>query len=111
LHPPFEVQIAVSPSCSEARKPVAPGQPGTLTVALLGSANLDVGHVDTASLTFHGANALSTSVQDINHDGIPDLVAVFDTGEVRLDPRADRGTLQGWLKNGRAFFGSGQIRV
>src|SRR5208283_2046693 len=30
LHPDFAAEIAISPSCSQARKPIAPGQPGTL---------------------------------------------------------------------------------
>jgi hypothetical protein len=92
-------------------KPVAAGQFGSVRVALLGNDKFDVSQVDTASLNFHGASALSSSVQDVNGDGIPDLLEVFDTSAVKLHPQASVGRLTGWLKNGQAFWGEDRIRV
>jgi hypothetical protein len=112
LHPPRDVSISVRPSCSSSVKPVAAGQLGTVRVALLGVANFDASQVDTSSLAFHGAKALSVVTEDVNHDGIPDLVATFHSSEVKLQPHATVARLTGWTKNGRSFSGEdNKIRV
>ena len=111
LHPPRFVSISVSPGCSSGIKPVTAGQPGTIRVALLGAANLDVSQVDPFSLALHGAKALNVVTQDVNHDGIPDLVATFDSAEVKLHPQATVSRLTGWTKNGQSFSGEDKIRV
>jgi hypothetical protein len=74
----------IRPGCSETPKPVAPGQPGTLSVALLGSDDLDVAEIEPSSLNFHGAKAVRTSIRDVNGDGKPDLVVEFDMSAVHL---------------------------
>jgi hypothetical protein len=112
LHPPRFVSISVAPSCSSTIKPITAGQLGTVRVALLGVANFDVTQVETSSLAFHGAKALSVVTEDVNHDGIPDLVAAFDSSEVKLHPQATIARLTGWMKNGQSFSGEdNRIRV
>src|SRR5258708_1089719 len=111
LHPPRFVSLSVSPGCSSEIKPVAAGQMGTARVAVLGTANFDVTQVDPSSLALHGAKALSVVTQDVNHDGIPDLVATFDSSEVKLHQQATVARLTGWLKNGQSFSGEDKIRV
>jgi len=54
---------------------------------------------------------LSSTVQDIDNDGKPDLVAVFDMQSVRLRPDATRATLSGWLKNSQLFVGEDAVIV
>jgi hypothetical protein len=112
LHPPSFISISVSPGCSSGVKPVVAGQMGRARVALLGAANFDVTQVDTSSLAFHGAKALSVVTEDVNHNGIPDLVATFDGAEVKLHPQATVARLTGWMKNGQSFSGEdNKIRV
>jgi hypothetical protein len=111
LHSPRFVSISVNPGCSSEIKPVTAGQMGTVRVALLGAANFYITQVDTSSLAFHGAKAMSLVTQDVNHDGIPDLVATFDSSEVKLHPEATVARLTGWLKNGQSFSGEDKIRV
>ena len=111
LHAPVNPQVVVSPGCALAQKPVAPGGPGLLTVAILGRAGLDVGEIDPASLRVHNATAVSTEIRDINSDGIPDLVARFDTAAMHLHPDAKKLRLSGWLKNSRMIFGEDGIQV
>jgi len=109
LYPPRNVKISVNPACSS--RLIAPGPLGTFKVALLGATDFDVNQVDPESLSFHGAKPVNVSVGDANRDGIPDLIAEFPNGTVRLSPRATHGTLTGWLKNSRAFFGSDEVVV
>jgi len=111
LYPPRTAQIVILPGCLETRKPIAPGQPGTLSVALLGSDDLDVTEIEPSSLNFHGAKAVRASIRDVNGDGKPDLVAEFDMSAVHLHPSATKGRLRGWLKNSQAFAGEENIRV
>ena len=76
--PPRSVKIAIRPGCSG--KEVAPGQPGTVSVALLGSNDFDVAEVDPASLEFpRRSSSWAPRIQDIDGDGKPDLVATFET--------------------------------
>ena len=103
------IRIAVRPGCSS--KTIAPGQPGTVSVALLGSDDFDVSEVDPASLGFHGAKLLGATVGDIDGDGKPDLVAVFEMQGVRLHPGATLATLSGWLKNSQLFVGEDAVIV
>jgi len=112
LHPPRFVSISVNPGCSSEVKPVTAGPMGKVRVALLGAANFDVIQVDTSSLALHGAKAVSVVTEDVNHDGIPDMVASFDSSEVKLHPQATVARLTGWLKNGQSFSGEdNKIRV
>jgi len=111
LHPPRFVSISVNPGCASEIKPVVAGQMGAVRVALLGAANFDVTQVDIPNLALHGAKALNVITQDVNHDGIPDLVATFDSSEVKLHSQATVVRLTGWLKNGQSFSGEAKIRV
>jgi hypothetical protein len=111
LYPPRTAQIVIRPECSDTRKPVAPGQPGTLRVALLGSDDLDVTEVEPSSLSLHGAKASRTSIRDVNGDGKPDMVVELDMSAVRLHRDARTGTLRGWMKDSQAFSGSDQVVI
>ena len=111
LHAPKQVSISVSPSCGLAQKPVAPGSPTLLAVAILGQSDFDVNEIDPMSLRLHKAAAVSTQVVDVNGDGIPDLMATFDMAVMRLHPQAKKVRLSGWLKDSRVIFGEDRIAV
>lgn len=111
LHPLRSVRIEVSPGC--ASKAVAPGQPGSVSVALLGAADLDVAEVEPASLKFHGAAPLGIATSDVNGDGQADLLLTFDMGGLRLSPGSGpkSARLTGWLKNSQAFTGTAEVLI
>jgi predicted DsbA family dithiol-disulfide isomerase len=111
LHPHRFVSVSVSPSSPSGLKPVAAGQPGTVRVALLGANNFDVREVEPSSLDLHGAKPLSISFEDVNGDGKLDLVAVFDTSQLKLHPQATVARLTGWLKSNQAFSGEDRITI
>jgi len=111
LRAPARVSIRVSPSCALPEKPIAPGSPGQVSVAILGSAQLDVSEIENSSLRMQGAPTVGTQLLDINGDGFPDLVATFDMAAIRLHPSAKKARVTGWLKNSRLIFGEDRIRV
>src|SRR5260370_22508762 len=82
---------------------------GTAQLALPGSSTFDVSQVDLASLTLHGAHATNVSVEDVNGDGVPDLLLEFPTADVQISPQATHVRLSGWLKNSRSFVGEVQL--
>jgi len=111
LYPTAVAKIVIRPGCRSAAKPIAPGERGLLTLALLGAEHLDVKNVDISSLHFHGAKALGTTVIDVDGDGKPDLLITFDMRDVKLDAKANSARLTGWLKNSQSFVGEDKIRV
>jgi len=111
LYPPRQASIVIHPGCTLASAPLASGQSGTVTVAILGSASLDVTHIDASSLRLHGVAPLSTSVADVNSDGQPDLVAVFDSSQIHLSPQATTVRLTGWMTSSQRFFASAPVTI
>jgi len=109
LFPGHSVKVMIRPGCSSPA--VAPGQPGSVQVALFGDKTFDVNQVDVASLRFHGATALNTVIGDVDGDGQPDLLVTFDMAKVKLSTAAAKARLTGWLKNSQAFFGEDNIQV
>jgi hypothetical protein len=97
----------VNPACSDPR--LERSKPGTAQLALLGSTNFDVNQVELSSLSLHGAHPVTISVEDVNNDGIPDLLLEFHMADAQLSARATRLRLSGWLKNSRAFVGEAEI--
>jgi hypothetical protein len=107
--PPRSAQVVIRRKCTDKR--MEPGAEGLIEVALLGGGDFDVNEVDSSSLYFHGAKPLRITIQDFNGDGIPDLLAVFDSTKVRLHSEAKSAHLQGWFKNSQIFIGEGQITI
>ena len=107
LYPPAVASLLVNPACSDPR--LERSKPGTAQLALLGSTNFDVNQVELSSLSLHGAHPVTISVEDVNNDGIPDLLLEFHMADAQLSARATRLRLSGWLKNSRAFVGEAEI--
>jgi hypothetical protein len=77
-----------------------------IPVAVLGSAEFDVTQIDTATLSFAGANprekgngALSCNTSDVNYDGFADLVCQYQNATAE-------GALAGSLLDGTEIQGS-----
>jgi hypothetical protein len=101
MEPPGpEVRIDVKPGSDE--NPVNLGARGTIPVAILGSADLDVRAVDVASVQFAGAAPAvdgqgrpRASLEDVDADGIADLVLHFPIAELALRPGEVEAILTG----------------
>jgi hypothetical protein len=111
----IEVHIEVKPGA--ALPTIQLGSEGVTTVAVLGSAALDVAQVDPASVYFAGAPVAlnqgvpTTSVEDVNGDGIPDLVAKFETRALQLKAGDTSASLAGKTRAGRRFHGTDAVRA
>jgi hypothetical protein len=52
-----------------------------------------------------------STIQDIDGDGEPDLVATFEMRKMKLHPSATSARLSGWLKNSQVFIGEDAVTV
>jgi hypothetical protein len=111
FYPPRQISIAIHPGCSLPGAPLAPGQSGTVTVAVLGSASLDVTQIDPQSLRLHGVAPTNTYIADVNNDGQPDLVATFDASQIHLSPQATTIRLTGWMTSSQRFWVEAAVTI
>jgi hypothetical protein len=91
--------------------PLAPGQPGTVTITIPGTGSLDVSQVDLSSLNLHGVKPLSATILEADGDSRPDLVLTFDSAQLHLSPQKKEVRLTGWLKNSQRFVASAPVTI
>jgi len=92
---------------------------GVIPVAILGSAVLDVSDIDPGSILFEGMavkavgknNKLLAHIEDVNGDGIDDLVVQIQNGENSLSPGDTEATIAGYLGDGTLFVGLDWINI
>jgi hypothetical protein len=91
---------------------------GNVPVAILSSQTFDAATVDPASVRFAGAaiitkknGTLQYLFEDVNGDGLLDLVAHFDTQALILTPVATAATVTGTTFNGRCFSGTDSVNI
>lgn len=98
--------------------PINPGSPGKIPVAILSTSSFNaVTQVDAKSVTF-GATGNEASLafcnrggEDVNGDGLPDLVCHFFTLQTGFTSASTIGVLKGKTVSGTAFQGSEAIRA
>jgi 6-phosphogluconolactonase (cycloisomerase 2 family) len=113
---PVSVNIEIKPGSSAAT--INPKSHGEIPVAILSSANFDAfRQVDTRSLTFgHSGNEQSlafcnAAAEDVNGDGLPDLVCHFNTQQAGFVAGDTQGVLKGLTLDGRAILGTAPIQI
>jgi concanavalin A-like lectin/glucanase superfamily protein len=116
----IEVAIDVRPGVAPPN-PINLSAGGNVPVALLGTRAFAAASVDPATLTFGGAPVAvrgsagrqvpQAALQDVNADGILDLVAQFPVASVKLPLGDGTGTLTGALTDGTAVSGSDVVRI
>lgn len=90
---------------------------GKIPVAILSSATFDAREVDTASLTFgrtgneESLAFCSRAPEDVNRDGLPDLVCHFNTPATWFVPGDTQGVLKGKTLTGAAIRGTDSVQI
>jgi len=114
----LHINIEVKPGSGEFA-PVNPKAKGTIPVALLSSAEFNALEVkiDPKTLTF-GSTGIEQSLrrcgkegEDVNGDGLLDLVCHFDNQLAKFAEDEDVGIVQGVTNAGLPFEGRGMLKV
>jgi hypothetical protein len=94
------------------------GSNGTTPVAIFGSPTFDVRQIDPTTITLANASVKLKNngkpmayYEDVNGDGIPDIVAHFTTSALKLTSSTVKATLQGQLIGGTPIKGSDSVRI
>ena len=95
------------------------GSAGVVPVAILSSATFDATQVDPATVTLAGATVrligkaskYSCSAQDVNSDGLTDLVCHVETAQFAIQPGDSVAVLEAKTLGGQAIRGEDVIRI
>jgi len=106
------VPVEVKPGSSPA--PVNPTSQGVLPVAILGSGSLDVRTIDTSTVRLgisQTAPRNGAHIEDVNGDGIPDLMFQFPTQDAGVQCGDTVVIISGKTVSGAAIAGFDTIRT
>lgn len=111
------VAIDIKPGSSD--NPINLGSNGKVPVAILSSPTFDAQKVDPATVTLAGAHvALKgkadkylAEVQDVNGDGLPDLMVHVDTTALQLSTGDTKAVLEGKTYDGLCIRGTDTVRI
>jgi len=91
---------------------------GTVPVAILSSPTFAAATVDPATVTLarapvkrRGNGAPMAAPEDVNGDGLPDLVVHIDTEELQISSIDTEAVLEGMTFDGRRISGKGSIQL
>ena len=97
---------------------INPGSNGTVPVAILSTASFDAATVNPATVTLAGAavalkgkGSPSFSIQDVDGDGLPDLLVHVQTEALHLSAGDVTAEVSGKTFDGKLVKGSDTIRV
>ncbi|MDH7499464.1 MAG: YncE family protein [candidate division NC10 bacterium] len=113
---PLEVAIDIKPGSSP--NSINPKSQGKIPVAILSSPDFNAAaKVDITSLTFgrtgdeNSLSFVNPSAQDVNGDGLPDLMCHFWTQQCGFQVGDTEGTLKGKTLDGVSFQAKDSIRI
>ena len=82
-----------------------------MPVAILSSPGFNVVDVDVNTVTFADASPESFVYEDVNSDGVSDLVFFFRTQDLHLTTSITDATLTGKLRDGGSITGADSVRI
>ncbi|MCZ6689050.1 MAG: SBBP repeat-containing protein [Planctomycetota bacterium] len=112
-----QVDIDIKPDGEP--NPIRPGSTGVVPVAILSSDTFDATTVDPATITLAGAGVktvgkggrLLAHHEDVNGDGLLDLLCQIVTAEMNLDSGATTATLEAMTFDGLAITGEDTVKI
>jgi hypothetical protein len=111
------VTVTIDIKPGEGPAPINTKSKGTIPVAILSSTTFDaVAQVDQTSLTFGAKGnekslAFCSGPQDVNGDGLLDLVCHFDTPSTQFQAGDTTGILEGKIVGGNSIMGSDAVII
>lgn len=112
------VSIDVKPGNGDDADPINLGSEGKTPVAVLSTETFDATTLDLDSIRFAGApvnvknnGTLHFSFEDVNADGLLDLVLHFNTQSLELTESDTEATLTGTTESGRCVTATDTIRI
>jgi len=114
--PEIPVRIDIKPG--DDWNTINPGSSGVIPVAILSSEEFDATTVDPATILLEGAEVavrgkgkLLADVEDVNNDGLPDLVCQVETESLTLDPDVGEVWLTAETVNLEKVIGSDVVLI
>ena len=106
-------EIAIDIRPGQDPPAINPGSNGVTTVAILSTPTFNATTVDPKSVKFgpNGVSPVHTSIQDVNGDGIPDLVLQFSTLQIGITAGNTQACLTGNTTSGLGFMGCDTIQT
>lgn len=111
-----QITIDVKPGSSDLA-PINPKSKGKIPVALLSGVAFNAMDIDPATVTFgvsgreSSLSKCGSSGQDVNGDGLLDLVCHFENQAAGFDYDSVEGIARGKTRDGMAFEGRGLLKV
>ena len=120
VDPPFKpaLQVSIDIKPGDVQNSVNPASQGRIPVAILSNADFDAtSRVDRTSLTFgrtgdeQSLAFCNSTGEDVNSDGLPDLVCHFITRMTGFTAGDQTGILKGRAVNGQPVSGRDSVRI
>jgi hypothetical protein len=111
---PTTLAVVIDIKPGSVVNPVDPNSNGVLPVAVLATEGFDAGDVDVGTVAFgpgEAAPAVAVGREDVDGDGIDDLILQFRVRETGLSCGDEEATLTGRTLAGRPFAGTDNVRV
>jgi len=106
---PLEVEIDIKPGSDP--NSININSRGLIPVAIIGSAVCEVSEIYTDSISFEGASPIKEAFEDVDDDGITDLLLFFRTQDTGIGCGDTEATLRGMLTDNEFFIGTDSIKV
>ena len=111
LGPSNVVEVAVDIKPGDDANPINLASKGLIPVAILSGGTFDATVIDSSTVVFAGAPAQKESIQDVNRDGLLDVVLFFGTQDLSLQSGDTNACLTGRTVASQDFAGCDAVRI
>jgi hypothetical protein len=84
---------------------------GVVPVAVLTTEDFDATTIDPTTVVFAGASPVRWTLEDVDGDGLKDMLFHFRTQELNLTPDSTEAMLTGVTYDGVSIFGTDEVRI